>query len=41
MDKTVYSTIVATLGFICFTVAAIAVGLPLWGYFDNPEGECD
>ncbi|CAB3379395.1 Hypothetical predicted protein [Cloeon dipterum] len=37
MDKSVYTTIVATLGFICFTVAAIAVGLPLWGYFDNPE----
>lgn len=39
MDKAVYSTTVATLGFVCFTVAAIAVGLPLWGYFDNPEGE--
>ncbi|XP_059490256.1 uncharacterized protein LOC132205304 [Neocloeon triangulifer] len=37
MDKSVYTTIVATLGFICFTVAAIAVGLPLWGYFDNPD----
>jgi hypothetical protein len=39
MDKSVYSPIVATLGFVCFTVAAIAVGLPLWGYFDNPSGE--
>lgn len=39
MDRAVYSTTVATLGFVCFTVAAVAVGLPLWGYFDNPEGE--
>lgn len=30
-----YSTVVAGLGFLCFSVGATAVGLPLWGYFEN------
>ncbi|XP_052129809.1 uncharacterized protein LOC113210007 [Frankliniella occidentalis] len=33
-----YSTGVACLGFVCFAVGATAVGLPLWGYFDNDGG---
>ncbi|XP_071442170.1 uncharacterized protein [Hetaerina americana] len=31
------STLVAGLGFVCFAVGATAVGLPLWGHFNNPE----
>lgn len=37
--KAVYSTLVAVLGFICFVIGAIAVGLPMWGYFDTPGGK--
>jgi len=37
-NKPLYSTCVAILGFICFIVGATAVGLPLWGYFDNSSG---
>ncbi|KAJ1531047.1 hypothetical protein ONE63_005877 [Megalurothrips usitatus] len=36
--KALYSTAVACLGFVCFAIGATAVGLPLWGYFDN-DGE--
>lgn len=36
--KALYSTCVAVLGFICFVVGATAVGLPMWGYFDTPNG---
>ncbi|XP_046395625.1 uncharacterized protein LOC124162927 [Ischnura elegans] len=35
--RALYSTLVAGLGFVCFAAGATAVGLPLWGYFDNPE----
>ncbi|XP_050672965.1 uncharacterized protein LOC126970858 isoform X2 [Leptidea sinapis] len=38
--KTLYSLTVVILGFICFVVGAIAVGLPTWGYFyslENPN----
>lgn len=34
-----YSTCLAVLGFVCFVVGATAVGLPIWGYFDTPNGE--
>lgn len=36
--KALYSSAVACLGFICFAVGAAAVGLPTWGYYENPEG---
>jgi hypothetical protein len=36
--KALYSSAVACLGFICFAVGAAAVGLPTWGYFNNPQG---
>ncbi|XP_053616749.1 uncharacterized protein LOC128678883 isoform X2 [Plodia interpunctella] len=32
-NKALYSISVVVLGFICFIVGAIAVGLPNWGYF--------
>ncbi|XP_045504660.1 uncharacterized protein LOC123701282 isoform X2 [Colias croceus] len=38
--KTLYSLAVVILGFMCFVVGAIAVGLPTWGYFyslENPN----
>ncbi|XP_023704188.1 uncharacterized protein LOC111862761 isoform X1 [Cryptotermes secundus] len=35
--KALYSSAVACLGFICFAVGAAAVGLPTWGYYENPE----
>ncbi|KAK7868856.1 hypothetical protein R5R35_014183 [Gryllus longicercus] len=35
--KAAYSGAVAALGFVCFAVGAAAVGLPLWGYFENPD----
>ncbi|XP_068623101.1 uncharacterized protein [Battus philenor] len=38
--KVLYSIAVVILGFICFIVGAIAVGLPTWGYFfslENPN----
>ncbi|XP_060806320.1 uncharacterized protein LOC106138752 isoform X2 [Amyelois transitella] len=32
-NKALYSIAVVVLGFVCFIVGAIAVGLPNWGYF--------
>ncbi|KAK6631200.1 hypothetical protein RUM43_014296 [Polyplax serrata] len=37
-SKALYSTCVACLGFVCFAVGATAIGLPLWGYFEDPGG---
>lgn len=31
-----YAAGITCLGFICFTLASIAIGLPLWGYYDSP-----
>ncbi|XP_055714797.1 uncharacterized protein LOC129809841 [Phlebotomus papatasi] len=33
-----YAAGVTCLGFVCFAIAATAIGLPIWGYFDNPIG---
>ncbi|XP_050527076.1 uncharacterized protein LOC126897482 [Daktulosphaira vitifoliae] len=38
-SKALYSSGVAFLGFACFALAATAIGLPLWGYFENPTGD--
>jgi len=38
-SKALYSSGVAFLGFACFALAATAIGLPLWGYYENPQGE--
>jgi len=38
-SKALYSSLVAFLGFACFALAATAIGLPLWGYYENPQGE--
>ncbi|XP_023941425.1 uncharacterized protein LOC112048205 [Bicyclus anynana] len=38
--KALYSIAVVVLGFICFVVGAVAVGLPAWGHFysfENPN----
>ncbi|XP_045778697.1 uncharacterized protein LOC123876467 [Maniola jurtina] len=38
--KALYSVTVVVLGFICFIVGAVAVGLPAWGHFysfENPN----
>ncbi|KAL0268135.1 UNVERIFIED_CONTAM: hypothetical protein PYX00_010196 [Menopon gallinae] len=37
-SKALYSTCVACVGFVCFAVGATAVGLPLWGYFEDQGG---
>lgn len=34
-SKALYSITVVILGFVCFIIGAIAVGLPTWGYFYN------
>lgn len=31
-----YAVGVTCLGVICFVLAALAVGLPNWGYYDSP-----
>lgn len=33
-----YAAGTTSLGFICLALAATAVGVPIWGYFDNPSG---
>jgi len=38
-SKALYSSGVAFLGFACFALAATAIGLPLWGYYENPQGK--
>ncbi|CAH2055814.1 unnamed protein product, partial [Iphiclides podalirius] len=39
--KVLYSIAVVVLGFICFIVGAIAVGLPTWGYFYSYDSDID
>lgn len=38
-SKALYSSGVACLGFVAFALAAAAVALPLWGYFESTEGQ--
>lgn len=38
-SKALYSAVVAFLGFVCFAISAVTVGMPLWGYFENLQGE--
>ncbi|KAM3966017.1 uncharacterized protein ACR2FA_012877 isoform 1-T1 [Aphomia sociella] len=38
-NKALYSIAVVILGFICFIVGAIAVGLPNWGYFYSYDSD--
>lgn len=33
-----YAAGLTCLGFICFALASTAVGVPIWGYFENPSG---
>ncbi|XP_054269293.1 uncharacterized protein LOC128990759 isoform X1 [Macrosteles quadrilineatus] len=37
-SKTLYSSAVAALGFVSFILAAAAVALPLWGYYESTSG---
>lgn len=34
-----YAAGLTCLGFICFALASTAVGVPIWGYYDNPTGK--
>lgn len=36
-----YAAGVTSLGFICLAVAASAVGIPIWGYFESKTGGWD
>lgn len=27
------------MGFVCFALASVAIGVPVWGYYDSPSGE--
>lgn len=38
-SKALYSSGVACIGFVAFALAAAAVALPLWGYFESSEGK--
>lgn len=33
-----YAAGVTVLGFVCLSVAAAAVGIPVWAYYDYPTG---
>ncbi|CAD7082776.1 unnamed protein product [Hermetia illucens] len=36
-----YAAGLTCLGFICFALASTAVGVPIWGYYDNPTAGWD
>jgi len=38
--STLYAAGVTCLGFVCFALASVAIGIPIWGYYDSPSGEC-
>ncbi|CAH4034955.1 uncharacterized protein LOC123707489 isoform X1 [Pieris brassicae] len=37
--KTLYSLAVVILGFMCFVVGAVAIGLPTWGYYYSYDSD--
>lgn len=37
--STLYVAGVTCLGFVCFALASVAIGIPIWGYYDSPSGE--
>eukprot|EP00099_Drosophila_melanogaster_P009272 NP_001262005.1 uncharacterized protein Dmel_CG13698, isoform C [Drosophila melanogaster] len=39
--STLYAAGVTCLGFICFALASVAIGIPIWGYYDSPSGGYD
>ncbi|XP_030372671.1 uncharacterized protein LOC115622757 [Scaptodrosophila lebanonensis] len=39
--STLYAAGVTCLGFLCFALASIAIGIPIWGYYDSPSGGYD
>uniref|UniRef100_A0A1A9UM44 Uncharacterized protein n=1 Tax=Glossina austeni TaxID=7395 RepID=A0A1A9UM44_GLOAU len=38
---TLYVAGVTFLGFVCFALASVAIGIPYWGYYDSPSGNYD
>ncbi|KAI9588809.1 hypothetical protein GQX74_004652 [Glossina fuscipes] len=38
---TLYVAGVTFLGFVCFALASVAIGIPYWGYYDSPSGGYD
>ncbi|KAL7734562.1 hypothetical protein ACLKA6_010874 [Drosophila palustris] len=39
--STLYVAGVTCLGFVCFALASVAIGIPIWGYYDSPSGGYD
>ncbi|XP_022208374.1 uncharacterized protein LOC111064864 [Drosophila obscura] len=39
--STLYAAGVTCLGFVCFALASVAIGIPIWGYYDSPSGGYD
>ncbi|KAH8296159.1 hypothetical protein KR054_002386 [Drosophila jambulina] len=39
--STLYAAGVTCLGFVCFALASVAIGIPIWGYYDSRSGGYD
>ncbi|EDW72822.1 uncharacterized protein Dwil_GK16975 [Drosophila willistoni] len=39
--SSLYAAGVTCLGFICFALASVAIGIPIWGYYNSPSGGFD